>query len=156
MHLILSIYKNAKWKFNLKVHFLYHFETWLLNRWKNKIITLLPSEEINNLHHALPTVLKLAVFKLQNFFYFFMYFHEQIIFQFHTVNHVTSVQSVIFWQNTGMLIPICQQPFQKLYSMIHAARYSLIQATRNALWFSDAFGRLRSSINLRSSLNVER
>ena len=72
-----SLIENSDFQFNFKklvVHFLYHFKTWLLNRWKNKIITLLPSEEINNLHHALPTVLKLAVFKLQNFFLIFHVF----------------------------------------------------------------------------------
>ena len=94
---------------------MFHFETWLLNRWKNKIITLLPSDEINNLQHASPTVLKLAVLKTSKNFKFFMYFHEQIIFQFHT----TSVQSVICRLNTGMQIAIYERPF-RLFCMIQS------------------------------------
>ena len=76
---------------------------------------LLPSDEINNLQHASPTVLKLAVLKTSKNFKFFMYFHEQIIFQFHT----TSVQSVIYRLNTGMLIAIYERPF-RLFCMIQS------------------------------------
>ena len=76
---------------------------------------MLPSDEINNLQHASPTVLKLAVLKTSKNFKFFMYFHEQIIFQFHT----TSVQSVICRLNTGMLIAIYERPFQ-LFCMIQS------------------------------------